>query len=299
MTPKSWTIKEILKVTTDYLKKKEIESPRLTAEVLLAHLLNVDRVNLYLNLDQPLSEREISGYRLLIKRRLQRDPLQYITGIQEFWSLDFMVNPEVLIPRPESELLVELTLERVKAFSGSKNSPLKILDLGTGSGVLAVCLAKEIQQAQIWATDISDGALKMARLNAEKHGVLERIEFRQGDLWDPLNQGITFDVIVSNPPYIASEEYHDLPPEVRDYEPRLALDGLEGGMSYIERIINGGPPFMNPGGCLFIEMAPAQTEKALALIDKINDYDRADRIKDYSHRYRVVMAQKVGGTREG
>ena len=248
MIPKSWTIKELLKVTTDYLKKKEIESPRLTAEVLLAHLLNVDRVNLYLNLDQPLSEKEISGYRSLIKRRLQRDPLQYITGIQEFWSLDFMVNPEVLIPRPETELLVELTIERVKVVSGSKNNPLKILDLGTGCGVLAVCLAKEIQQAQVWATDISAGALKMARLNAEKHGVLERIEFRQGDLWDPLNQGITFDVIVSNPPYIASEEYNDLPPEVRDYEPRLALDGLENGMSYIERIINGGPPFMNPGG---------------------------------------------------
>ena len=295
MRPTSWKIKDLLKVSADYLKEKNIESPQLTAEVLLAHQLKLDRIDLYLNFDQPLSENEISGYRSLIKRRLRHEPLQYITGVQEFWSLDFMVGPQVLVPRPETELLVELAIKRINTLSKpAKHSPT-ILDLGTGCGTIAVSLAKEIQQAQIRATDISAGALKMARLNAEKHGVLEQIEFSQGDLWDPLNQGITFDVIVSNPPYIASEEYDDLPPEVRDYEPRQALDGLEGGMAYIERIINGGPPFMNPGGCLFIEMDPAQTEKALNLIDKIDAYDRTDRIKDYSHRYRVVMVQKAGG----
>jgi release factor glutamine methyltransferase len=295
MRPKPWIIKELLKVTTDYLKEKQIESPRLTAEVLLAHQLNAPRVNLYLNFDQPLNESEISGYRALIKRRLRREPLQYITGVQEFWSSDFMVDQQVLIPRPESELLVEQAIKLVKSLAELQSRPARILDLGTGCGALAISLAKEVQDAQIWATDISAGAVKLARLNAKKHGVSDRIEFRQGELWQPLmKQDITFDIILSNPPYVDSEEYNDLPPEVRDYEPRLALDGLEGGMYYIERIIAGSPDFMNPGGWLFLEMAPDQTDNALKLIAEFKEaYGEKFRIKDYSQRYRVVCAQRV------
>ena len=206
MRPKSWTIRDLLKVTTDYLKEKQIESPRLTAEVLLAHQLKVHRVNLYLNFDQPLNESEISGYRTLVKRRLRREPLQYITGVQEFWSLAFMVDPLVLIPRPESELLVEQTLEGVKSHSELQNRPPRILDLGTGCGALAISLAKEVQDAQIWATDISAGAIKLAHLNATKHGVSDRIEFRQGELWQPLmKQGITFDIVLSSAPEVGAE----------------------------------------------------------------------------------------------
>jgi len=294
MSPKTWAIKNLLKVTTDYLKEKQIENPRLTAEVLLAHQLNIDRVSLYINFDQPLNESELSGYRLLIKRRLQREPLQYITGAQEFWSLDFIVNPQALIPRPESELLVELAINQLKPPNAFENHPPNILDLGTGCGALAISLAKEVQEAKIWATDISSGALKLANLNAKKHGVADRIKFKHGNLWDPLvNQGIKFDIIISNPPYIACEEYNDLPPEVRDYEPRSALDGKENGMYYIEKILKGGLRFLNTEGLILLEMAPDQTNEALSLIGQIKDYGESSRIKDYSHRYRVVMAQRA------
>lgn len=294
MRQRSWIIKDLLKVTADYLKGKEINSPRLTAEILLSHQLKTDRVNLYLNFDQPLTENEISGYRSLIKRRLLHEPVQYITGIQEFWSLDFMVNPQVIIPRPESELLVEQAVKQVGTHFTQKNRSPRILDLGTGSGVLAISIAKEVPQAQIWATDLSEGALSIARRNAEKHGISERINFMCGDLWEPIaNLDVTFDMIISNPPYIASEEYDDLMPEVRDYEPRLALDGHEGGMYFIEKILHEGLDYMSPGGWLIMEMSPHQTGKALRLAEQIKGYGEKTRIKDYSHAYRVVMAQKV------
>jgi release factor glutamine methyltransferase len=290
---KHWIVRDLLHVTAEYLEKKGIDSPRLTAEILLAHKLNVDRVTLYLNFDQPLTENELSGYRILIKRRLQREPLQYIIGVQEFRSLEFAVTPQALIPRPETELLVEQAIERLKVFPAGENHTPMILDLGTGCGAIAISLAKELQKAKIWATDISAGALKLARLNAEKHGVTDKIRFIQGNLWDPLlDQDVTFDIILSNPPYIASEEFKGLSPEVRDYEPRLALNGHEDGMTYIQTIISEAPPFMNPGGWIMLEMAPGQTEKSLGLIGKIKDYGEKTRIKDYSHLYRVVMAQR-------
>ena len=293
MRHKSWIVRDLLHVTAEYLEKKGIDSPRLTAEILLAHKLNVDRVTLYLNFDQPLTENELSGYRTLIQKRTKREPLQYITGTQEFWSLEFVVTPQVLIPRPETELLVEQAIERLKVFPAVENHTPRILDLGTGCGAIAISLAKEVQQTKIWATDISAGALELARLNAEKHGIADKIRFIQGNLWESLlDQGVTFDIILSNPPYIASEEFKDLAPEVRDYEPRLALDGREGGMHFIEKIISEAPAFMNPGGWIMLEMAPGQTEKALELIGEIKEYGEKTRIKDYSHLYRVVMAQR-------
>ena len=293
MRAKIWTIKELLSVSTDYLEEKQIESPRLTAEVLLAFQLNLNRVKLYLNLDLPLNDDEISGYRELIRRRLQREPLQYITGVQEFWSLDFQVDPRVLIPRPETELLVEKALERIKESSETHGHPLEILDLGTGSGALAITLAKEIQGARIWATDISPEAIELARLNASRHDVSGRIEFRQGDLWHALDDpNITFDLIVSNPPYVSIDEYEYLAPEVRDHEPRIALDGHEEGLFYIRKIIEKCPEFLNPGGWLLLEMAPGQTEKALELIRATKIFENEDRIKDYGHLYRVVLAQR-------
>jgi len=293
MSPQTWTIKNLLKVTANYLKEKEIDSPRLGAEILLAHQLNIDRIRLYLNFNQPLNEKEISGYRSLIRRRLNREPIQYITGVQEFWSMEFIVGPQVLIPRPESEVLVEQAIFLYKEKGMPENHGPRILDLGTGCGALAISLAQELQGASIWASDISGEALNFAGLNARKHGVEERIEFRPGDLWQPFaDQGLTFDLILSNPPYIASEAFDSLPREVRDYEPRLALDGHEEGMFYIKKIIAGGADHLNPGGWIMLETDPEQTPKALRLFEESDCYKEEKRVEDYSHQYRVVMAQK-------
>ncbi len=293
MVPKTWIVKDLLRVTTDYLKAKGIESPRLNAEIMLAHQLGKDRVQLYLQFDQPLYEKEINEYRGLIRRRVHREPVEYIIGRQEFWSLTFRVGPGVLIPRAESELLVELVLRlhRDGGLSGG-GSPV-ILDLGTGCGALAVSLAKELVDATVWATDISEEALAYARLNASQHGVAERVMFRQGDLWEPLReQDLTFDAILSNPPYVAAEDYGCLPPEVRDHEPRLALDGRAGGTYFIRKIVEGAADYLNPGGWLLLEMDPRQTSEAAVTLEASGHYDEVRRIKDYSRRYRVVLATK-------
>lgn len=294
MPPKSWTIGDLLRVTTDYLKTKGIESPRLTSDILLAHQLKTERMTLYLNLDQPLTKREIAGYRSLIKRRLRREPVQYITGVQEFWSLSFEVNPSVLIPRPETELLVERTLEMLKRFAAGENRNPRILDLGTGSGAIAVSLAKALPKAHIDATDISAAALQVAHANAERHGVSDRIRFLQGDLWDAFRgRCMAFDVVLSNPPYIPAEDYQDLSPEIREYEPRVALDGHEGGLRFIERILSEAPAYIRSGGWILLEMAPYQTNRALALMGSIRAYGEKRRIRDYSHQYRAVTAQRI------
>jgi release factor glutamine methyltransferase len=288
----SWTIHELLQVTSDYLTQKGIESPRLSAEVLLAHQLRLSRVKLYLNFDKPLGEEEVAGFRDLVRRRLRREPLQYITGRQEFWSLDFRVGPQVLIPRPETEVLVEQVLRLIKEGRLPARDHPKILDLGTGCGALAVSLTREISGAEVCATDKSEAALEVARLNAEEHGVAERIFFKRGDLWQPFeDEDIRFDVIVSNPPYVDSKVFHALPCEVRDHEPRAALDGQEGGMFYIEKIILGSRDYLNPGAWVLIEMDPDQTPRAIEWVEKSGFYAAWERVKDYSRRYRVVMAQ--------
>jgi release factor glutamine methyltransferase len=293
MGPHTWTIKDLLKVTSEFLGKKGIESPRLSAEILLAHQLMITRVDLYLNFDKPLERTEIAGYRALIKRRLNREPIQYITGRQEFWSMDFLVGPQALIPRPESELLVEEALRLAKERRASEHLGLKILDLGTGCGALAISIASELEEASVWASDISQDALEVARLNAKRHGVEGQIEFVWGDLWEPFKAlSLTFDMIISNPPYIASDEIRSLMPEVRDHEPMLALDGGVKGINYIEKIILAGAGYLNSEGWLLVEMDPEQTPAALGLIGETGCYSEAGRVKDYSHRYRVVWARR-------
>ena len=296
MNPQKWIIKDLLAVTAEYLKKKDIDNPRLCAEILLAHQLKTSRIKLYLNFDQPLNEKDINEYRGIIQRRLKREPVQYITGIQEFWSLEFTVGPQVLIPRPESEILVEQVVSILGAKQGdSETNTASVLDLGTGSGAIAVSLAHELPKAVIWASDVSAEALKMAELNAHKHGLDARIHFIEGDLFAPLkNTSQAFDVIVSNPPYIAAEEYDTLPPEVGEYEPRGALDGGEGGLFFINKIILEAKDYLKPGGWLLMEMAPFQTARAMDMIEKSGFYGEKRVVKDYSRKDRVVMAKRYG-----
>jgi release factor glutamine methyltransferase len=291
MSQKRWTVGELLKVTTDFLQTRNIDSPRLSAEILLAHQLCLNRIQLYLNFEQPLKEQEVGGYRSLVKRRVRREPIQYITGVQEFWSLEFNVGPGVLVPRPETEVLVEQVID---LYEGNKlsNQP-RILDLGTGCGAIAIALGKEIPEAKIWASDVSQHAIDVARQNSIKHGVDERIHFLLGDMFQPFRDGeLLFQVIVSNPPYIPSDAFDSLAPEVKDHEPRLALDGGQDGMAYVTKILLEGAEYLTAQGWILVEMDPDQTSNATDLMEKTGRYHSPTRIKDYSRRYRVVMAQK-------
>ncbi len=290
---KVWTIGELLKVSADYLKHKGIDSPRLGAEILLAHQLHLTRVKLYLQYDQPLTEQEVEGYRALIRRRLSREPIQYITGTQEFWSMEFIVNPSVLIPRPETEVLVEQAVSLSKQNPHLQGEGVNLLDLGTGCGALAVALAREFKKALIWATELSEGALQVARRNAEKHGVRDRIEFRAGDWFTPFaGKASRFDMILSNPPYIPAEAFETLAPEVKDHEPKSALDGRAQGLHDITRILREAAAYLVPGGWILMEMDPEQTPKAIQVIEETGQFAEHRRVQDYSRRYRVVVARK-------
>lgn len=292
MSGKNWKIKDLLLVAADYLRRKGIENPRLTSEVLLAHALQFERIGLYLDFDKPLTKKEVSDFRVLIQRRIKHEPLQYITGKQEFWSLDFEVNGKVLIPRPETEVLLEQAIAQAKAAPGLSGHFHRVLDMCTGSGIIAVVAAREMADARVWATDISEDALAVAIRNAEAHKVSEKIEFLQSDLWVSLGN-LRFDLILSNPPYVSSSEYPDLPPEVRDYEPKIALDGKDEGLHIIKDILKSAPHFLDTGGWLMMEMSPEQTGTVMTMMDQMKAYTSIKRVKDYSRSHRVVVAQKA------
>ncbi len=284
------TIAELLRVSSDYLKIKKIDQPRLTAEILLSHSLEVKRLDLYLNGEKPLTENEIGRFRNLVRRRVAKEPVQYITGGQEFRSMRFAVGPGVLIPRPETELLVDRVLTRLSE-EGRPESP-RILDLGTGCGTIAVALAAILSRAYICATDIFPEALAYACKNASSHGLRSRIDFVLGEWLEPFSPGAGFfDVIASNPPYVSTSEWSELQVEIRDYEPKTALTAGEDGMDDIRRIISAAPMHMAPGGWLFIETAPWHTEKALRMIEATGRFSVRERSMDYGRRYRVVEAQ--------
>ncbi len=283
------TISELLKVSSDYLKRKEIDQPRLTAEILLAYSLDAKRIDLYLNGEKPLTEDEIARFRDFIRRRVSREPVQYITGSQEFRSMAFSVGPGVLIPRAETELLVERVLYRLSE-DGAPERP-RILDLGTGSGIIAVTLAAMLPGAYICATDISPDALAYACENATAHGLRDRIDFVLGDWLEPFSPAPGFDVIASNPPYVSIFEWPELQAEVKEYEPEKALLAGEKGMDDICRIISNAPMHLAAGGWLFIETAPWHTGRALRLIESSGCFSESTRSRDYSRRYRVVEAQ--------
>ncbi len=277
----SWTILKILKWTTDYFAGREIASARLEAEMLLAATLGFDRVGLYVNFDRPLTPAELSAFRERVKRRAQREPLQYILGESEFWSLSFAVNPAVLIPRADTEVLIEESLARIEG-------PAKILDVGTGSGAIAVALAHERTEVCVTALDCSADALTVARGNVARHGLTDRVTCCTGDL-ACLPAG-PFDLVVSNPPYIPSTDWAELMPEVRDFEPRLALDGGADGLEAYRHLAGQASRILVPGGWLLVEVGIGQAADVGALFRAAGLAEVGTR-DDYAGIPRVVMGR--------
>lgn len=262
----------------------EIASPRLDAEILIADALKVSRTALLTHPDRILNQTEKQMLCARIERRVLREPVSHITGVQEFWSLEFEVNEKVLTPRPETEILIEQCLKALSKIS----SPVRILDLGTGSGVLSIVLAKEIPQSQI--TAIEKSTLEVARKNASRHAVVDQICFVSGDLMEIDWQG-PYDLIISNPPYIASESLLKCMPEVQQYEPTLALDGGKDGLDYYRHIVSTAWNKLEENGLLILEIGHTQAQAVVALIEGCSHYQDAQVVQDYSGYDRVVLAR--------
>ncbi len=282
-----WTILSILEWTTGYFRKHAIDSPRLDAEILLAHSLGLRRIDLYLRYDQPLGADERTAFRRLVKRRAAREPVAYIVGRKEFWGLDLAVNPHVLTPRPETERVVEVALAFLEETAGRK-AP-KVLDLGTGSGCIALALAHSHPRVHVVATDVSRPALALARDNIARHGLTDRIQLAAGhgvEMFAP--HRVRFDLIASNPPYIPSADIESLEPEVRDYEPRGALDGGDDGLAVYRRIIPPAAACLRSGGQLVLEIGWDQCAPVTHLVQQTGLYRDIQCVADYSGHERVI-----------
>lgn len=277
-----WTTIKVLAWTKDYLGTKGIENARLEAEWLLCAATGLDRVGLYLHFDKPLNDDELAAFRAMVARRARREPLQHILGTQEFCGLEFEVSPDVLIPRHDTETLVTEALSR-------RPEARSVLDIGTGSGCIAVALAHSLPDAAVTAIDISAAALTVARRNAERNGAA--VEFLAGSLLEPV-AGRSFDLIVSNPPYIPSTDIDRLEPEVRDFDPRGALDGGADGLDLYRTLIPAAPAHLNPAGWLLVEVGVGQASAVAELFQKTEKYDHPITACDPGGIERVVGAQR-------
>ena len=280
------TVLEVIQRSSDFLAKKGVDSPRLHIELLLAHVLKLPRLRLYLNFERPLAEPELAVLRELVKRRANREPLQHILGHTSFCGLEFGVSPHALIPRPETELLAE----HAAKFLATLPAPTA-LDFGTGTGCLAVTLAVQCPAASLHALDISEAALALARLNAARHQVETRIAFHHGDGFAALPGTARFDLIVSNPPYIATAEIETLQPEVRDFDPRLALDGGADGLDFYHRLAADTAAFLAPGGKVMLEFGDGQDD-AIGKIFSSQNWIVEAVLADYSGRNRIFIARR-------
>lgn len=278
----TWTLLRVLDWTKGYLAEKGIENARLETEWILCSVLGLDRVGLYLNFDRPLSETELADIRRMVARRAKREPLQYLLGSQEFCGLDFMVSPAVLIPRHDTEVLVEEVLRRIPTVRS-------VLDIGVGSGCIAVSLAKRFPEATVWGVDCSTEVLQVAAKNAEHHSVC--LQLSQGSLFEPF-EGMRFQLIVSNPPYIPTSDMAGLQPEVRDYEPRQALDGGADGLDFYRQIVAQAPVHLEPGGWLMMEVGIGQAGAVRELL-RCTGFDSLFTAADPSGIDRVVSGQII------
>ncbi len=285
------TCLEILNQAVEKLTSAGIDRPRTNAELLLGAVLNKGKADLYLHKDRVLSSDEIDKFKEFIQERISHKPVQYIIGTVEFFGLKFKVDERVLIPRPETETLVEVVTGQL-----ASRQNLKIIDLGTGSGAIAVALAANLRNPFIYATDVSRDALELARENALKNDVENQIEFLSGDLFEPLkkrNLEGQIDCVVSNPPYVNKEEFDRLPKEVKDYEPLVALKTDEEGTSFHKSIIENSVDFLNKNGILALEVGLGQANKVAGLIRDRKDFRNTEIKKDLGGRERIVMSRKT------
>lgn len=290
-TDTDWTIIKILQWTTSYFRSNAIDSPRSTAEILLAHTLGLKRIDLYLRYDQPLVRSELDCFRALIKRRINREPVAYIVGLKEFWNIELTVTGEVLIPRPETECLVEEALSALSKESFC--SPKMVLEVGTGSGAIILALASERPEHNYFASDISVKAVLLALKNAEKQRLDKKICFFCGNWFLPLKgKDRLFDMVLSNPPYIRKDDINRLQPEINRFEPLAALDGGEDGLFQIRNIINSVHRFLNSKGYLIIEIGHDQKEAVYKVAEETGCYQDIYFRKDYSGFDRIICMQK-------
>lgn len=285
------TVGELLEATCALFETCGIDSPRLDAEVLLSHVLNTDRLYLYREPDQRLTDQQIAHFYDLVNRRMQREPVAYIIGEKEFWSLSLIVDPSVLIPRPETELLVETALTCIKPLD-RQGCCTRILDLGTGSGAIAIALAKETVHAVIIATDNSLAALRVAQKNVVRHRCAQRVHLVCGDWVQPCREKPVFHMIVANPPYIPSPEIETLPPEIKDYEPQAALDGGADGLGFYRAWIPIVQRLLLPGGWIAVEIASPHAEFVRSCMHNVG-MSQCCILVDLSGQQRVVLAQKT------
>jgi len=282
------TVLDALNKSTEYLEKKVIESPRTNAEILLAHILKCKRLQLYLSFDRPLKDDEKNLYRELLQRRANHEPVQYITGIVEFYGLEFHVDKSVLIPRPETEILVETIIKNT-----NPDEKINILDIGTGSGNIAVTLAKHLPNSKVTAIDKSKDALKIAIKNSELNNVNEQIDFIEYDILN--NQKFfanDFNLIVSNPPYVSEEEYNNLEPELNEYEPSIALTDFSDGFIFYKSISKQAENLLTANGKLYFELGAGQSKNVKEIMEQ-NNFSNIQIIKDYQNHDRVIWGSLI------
>ena len=288
MEAEVWTVGRLLSWTAEYLKTRGSESPRLDAEVLLAHSLDCERIELYTRFDEEPGAEPRAAFRELVRQRAEGKPVAYLVGYREFFSLSFHVTEDVLIPRPETEHLVVAAIDLVKQVEG----PAEVCDVGTGSGVIAVCLAHQVAECRVTAVDNSAAAIEIARENASAHEVAERIEFRQGDLLTDLPAEPTFDLVLSNPPYVADGETGQMALETRRFEPRQALFAGPKGTEVIERLVPQAAERLKPGGHLLMEISPMIHDLVCEIVVGNERFEGLETIKDLAGHERVVVARR-------
>jgi len=283
-----WSVLRLLNWTTDFFKSKDVESPRLDAEVLLAEALGCKRIDLYARFDEVPKPDVRDAFKALVKKRGDDEPVAYLVGRKEFYSLEFAVEPGVLIPRPETELLVMTALDRIKVHGIAE--PM-LVDVGTGTGAIAIAVASQCPAAKVVAIDVAPEAVALAKKNAERHGVADRVAPIESDLFARVKASRRFDLILSNPPYVTTNELMNLDPIVRDHEPHLALDGGPEGTTVIERLLAAAPERLAEGGELLLEIGPAIADRVERLVRETDGLELVETLKDLAGHERVVHAR--------